>query len=152
MKKATRELLKARPGANFVLVESFELTDTLANHFYQNAVKLAETNEADLLVVSGWLVGDFMGERGTAIIPHYWVKNDKTKKFYDPTPKQKDDKQNYEYVEDFDIFQYGNRESILPLPLKLNNNGKWQARNALGTGYIDLDKVDVQELYDLRNT
>ena len=79
MKKATRELLKARPKAKYVLVQSIELAETLANHCYQNSVKLAETNEEDLHVVAGWMVGDFMGERGTAIIPHYWVKNDKTK-------------------------------------------------------------------------
>jgi len=151
MKKATRELLKARPKAKCVLVQSIELAETLANHCYQNSVKLAETNEEDLLVVAGWMVGDFMGERGTAIIPHYWVQNDKTKIYYDPTPKPDNNTQDFDYVEDFDIFQYGNENSILPLSLKLNSNGTWQARNSTGTGYIDLDKVDVQQLYELRN-
>jgi hypothetical protein len=32
MKKATRELLKARPKAKYVLVQSIELAETLANH------------------------------------------------------------------------------------------------------------------------
>jgi hypothetical protein len=34
MKKATRELLKARPKAKCVLVQSIELAETLANHCY----------------------------------------------------------------------------------------------------------------------
>jgi hypothetical protein len=152
MKKATRTLINNRPNSKYVTVEDVNLEGTLENHCYQNSVKLSDTNEKDLIVVSGWLVGDFLGEKGTAIIPHYWVLNEKTKKYYDPTPKPKNNKQSYEYVEDFDIFQYGNEHSILPLSLKLTSDGKFKARSNDGTHYIDLDKLDVQELYQLRHS
>ncbi len=150
MKKATRLFLKQRPNAKYVTVEEVKLEAALANHCFQNAEKLSKTNEADLMIVSGWMVGDYYGERGTPIIPHYWVFNEKTNRYCDPTPKPDNNTQNFDYVEDFDIFKYGSKDAYLPLSLKLLSNGKWQARNELGTGYIDLDKVDVEELYKLR--
>ena len=148
MKKATRVLLSHRPKAKHVTVEMMRIEGALANHCYQNAVKLANTNEADYMVVSGWLVGDYFGERGTAVIPHYFVLNEKTKKYYDPTPFL--DSQKYEYVEDFEIMLNGNEKSILPLSLKILADGKLQARSDDGTSYIDLDKIDVAMLYELR--
>ena len=150
MKKATRLFLKQRPNAKYVTVEEVKLEAALANHCFQNAEKLAKTNETDLMIVSGWMVGDYYGERGTPIIPHYWVFNEKTNRYCDPTPKPDNNTQNFDYVEDFDIFKYGSKDAYLPLSLKLLSNGKWQARNELGTGYIDLDKVDVEQLYKLR--
>ena len=122
MKKATRTLLKFRPNSKHVLVEEVRFDGALENYCYQNSVKLAETNEEDLLVVSGWMVGDYLGERGTAIIPHYWVLNTKSRKYYDPTPKPENNMQQYEYVEDFDIFEHGSERSILPLSLKLSQS------------------------------
>jgi hypothetical protein len=151
MKKATRLFLKQRPNAEYVMVEEVKLDGTLNNHCYQNAEKLANTNETDLIIVSGWMVGDYYGERGTPIIAHYWVFNQKTHKYYDQTPKPLNHTQKYDYVEDFDIFKYGSNESYLPLSLRLLSNGKWQARNEQGTDYIDLDEIDVEELYKLRN-
>ena len=150
MKKATRLFLKQRPDAEYVIVEEVKLDGAIANHCYQNAQKLAETNETDLMIISGWMVGDYYGERGTPIIPHYWVLNEKTNLYYDPTPKPENNLQNFDYVKDLDIFKYGSMDAYLPLSLKLLSNGQWQARNELGTGYIDLDKVDVEELYKLR--
>jgi hypothetical protein len=37
----------------------------------------------------------------------------------------------------------------LPLPLKLLSNGNWRAINDFETGHIDIDKVDVEQLYQL---
>jgi hypothetical protein len=150
MKKATRQFLKARPNAGFVRVEEIQVEGALPNHCFQNAANLAKTNE-DLMIISGWMVGDYFGERGTAIIPHYWVCNEKTNNHYDPTPKPEKNIQTFEYVEDFDIFKFGTKDLYLPLSLKLLADGKWQARNQMGTGYIDLNKIDVEQLYKLRN-
>jgi len=59
MKKATRLFLKQRPDAEYVIVEEVKLDGAIANHCYQNAQKLAETNETGLTIVSGWMVGDY---------------------------------------------------------------------------------------------
>jgi hypothetical protein len=150
MRKATRFLLRYRPNAKHILVEKVVVEGAKENHCYQNAVKLANTNEADLMVVSGWLVGDFFGERGTAIIPHYFVFNAKTKKYYDPTPSNKNEKQTFDYVEDVEIILNANKNSILPLSLKITAEGLVKARSSDGTHYIDLDKIEVAELYELR--
>ncbi len=150
MKKATRLFLKQRPNTQYVIVEEVKLDEALTNHCYQNAVKFAKTNEADFIVVSGWLIGDYFYELGTPLIPHYWVCDKKINKYYDPTPKHKDNTQNFDYVEDFDIFKYGNEQDYLPLSLKLLDDGRWQARNENGTGYVDLEKLDVEQLYKLR--
>lgn len=152
MKKATRLFLKQRPDAKHVYVEVVKFDGALANHCYQNAQKLVETNEAELMLICGWIIGDYHGERGTPIIPHYWVFNEQMNRYYDPTPKPEKNIQEYDYVIDLDILRYGSTNANLPLALKLLNNGKWQARNLLGTGYIDLDKVDVEQLYKLRNS
>ena len=81
---------------------------------------------------SGWLVGDFLGERGTAIIPHYWVVN-ADREHFDVTPKNPSDTQSYEYVSDFNIVQYFTKEVQLPVPLKLNLNGTFVARRKDGS-------------------
>jgi len=121
MKKATRIFLKLNPKARYVVAERVSIDQTQPNECYRNAEKLADTNEAELLVVSGWLVGDYFGERGTAIIPHYFVFNEKTKKYYDPTPRNDDDFQTYDYVEDIQIFLNGNGKAILPLSLNITS-------------------------------
>lgn len=149
MKKATRLLLQQRPGSEHVLVNEVVLEGAIAKHCFQNTMLLIDTNEADLMMISGWMVGDLRGKRGTPIIPHYWVKNQKTNQYFDPTPKVEVTKQTFEYVTDSDILKYASADLYIPLSLKLHGNGKWQARNALGTGYIDLDKVDVEQLYKL---
>lgn len=152
MRKATRILLEFCPNAKHVLVEMVVIEGAKENHCWQNAIDLATTNEADLIVVSGWLVGEFFKEKGTAIIPHYFVKNEKTNKYYDSTPFMINDIQSYEYVEDFEIFLNGNEESILPLALNIAEKGLVKARSSDGTYYIDLEKIDVAQLYELRKT
>lgn len=150
MKKATRIFLKLNPKARYVVVQPVSIDETHANDCYRNAEKLADTNEADLLVVSGWLVGDYFGEKGTAIIPHYFVFNEKTKKYYDPTPRNQDDFQTYDYVVDIQIMSNANEKAILPLPLKITSEGLVKARSSKGENYIDLDEINVAQLYALR--
>ena len=150
MKKATRTLLKLRESSQLVSVESIDIEGTVANQCYQNSCKFADSNEKELIVMSGWLVGDFLGERGTALIPHYWVVNEVTKKHYDPTPKNIDDKQSYEYVMDFDIMKFGYEKSMLPYPLRLLGDGTIQVRHNDGR-YQNLSKIDVQEIYNLKD-
>ena len=151
MKKATRILLNHRPNAKHVLVEKVYVEDALQNHCYQNAIKLADTNEKDMIIVSGWLVGDFFGERGTAIIPHYFVVNIKTRKYYDATPLNANDKQSYEYVRDIEIMTYSHKKAVLPLTLKLTADGLFKARSDDGKYFYDLDKIEIAELYALRD-
>lgn len=149
MKKATRQFLKQRPKAEYVKVTEIEVKGALANHCFENALNYISTNETELTLVCGWMVGDYFGVRGTPIIPHYWVFNVKTNQHFDPTPKPKNNIQTFEYVMDLDILIYGKNDAFIPLSLKLLDNEVWQARNKQGTGYIDLDKVDVRQLYEL---
>ena len=148
MKKATREFLKVRRGASHVVVRRIEYAGTSPNSCYQNACLLADTNADDLIVVCGWLIGDFLGKSGTSIIPHYWVLNEKTLEYFDPTPRPKNDFQKYEYVDDFDIMKFGSTKSILPPPLRLLEDGRFQVMVDVGV-FKDLEIVDVQKLYDL---
>jgi hypothetical protein len=150
MKRATREFLKHRPRATFISVKSITIEGTSPNDCYKNACLMADANEADLLVTGGWIVGDFFADRGTAIIPHYWVYNEKTRENFDPTPQIPIHKQNYDYVNDGDIMGFGNPRAILPVPLRLLPNGTFQARTGVDQ-YLDLQKIDVAELYRLQD-
>ena len=149
MKRATREFLKHRAKAKFVSVKRIGIDGTSPNDCYRNACLMADANETELLVTCGWIVGDFLAERGTAIIPHYWVLNEKTGEQFDPTPRAVSDIQNYDYVKDGDIMLFGNARAILPVPLRLLPNGIFQAR--LGENeFLDLEEINVEQLYDLQ--
>lgn len=148
MRKATRILLSHRPQSNLVSVIPVDLNGAKLNYCYQNAFALANSNQNDMCVVSGWLVGEFWNEHGTAIIPHYWVYNEKSKKYLDPTPKNPNDFQMYEYVIDIDIFRYARKNTTLPFPMRILEDGKVQVRQANGI-FIDISKVDVEELYSM---
>jgi hypothetical protein len=150
MRKATRIFLTHRPKAKFVDVALVEREGTKPNHCYQNACLLADSNEKEMMVVSGWLVGEFFGDKGTSVVPHYWVFNEVTKKHFDPTPLNPNDRQTYEYVEDLEIFLNGNEKAILPLPLRILANGQLQVRLTNGN-FGDLERFDMTELFLLRN-
>ena len=150
MKKATRALLQHRPNAELVAVKWVNVEGTLLKHCYENAVKLADTNPTDLMVVCGWMVGEFYGARGTPISAHYWVLNEKTNEYFDPTPWPNDIPLSVEYVEDIDIMTYASEKSMIPLSLNYTNEGKFKARSHCGTHYIDLEKIDVEQLYRLQ--
>lgn len=152
MKKATRALLQQRTGAKHVPVRWVHVEGTLAKHCYENALKLVQTDEDNLMIVCGWMVGEYYGERGTAITPHYWVLNEKTNEHFDPTPWPNEVDLNVEYVDDVDIIIFASEQSIIPLSLNYTNDGKFKARSHDGTRYIELDKIDVEQLYQLQNT
>ncbi len=149
MRKATRTFLSHRPKSKLVDVALVDVEGTKPNHCYQNSCLLADSNEKEMLVVSGWLVGEYFGESGTSVVPHYWVYNEVTKKYFDPTPINSNDRQTYEYVVDWEIFQNGNEKSILPLPLRILGNGQLQVRMTSGE-FKDLESFIMAQLFSLR--
>ena len=150
MRKATRTFLTHRPKAKLVEVKLVDFDGTKPNHCYQNSCLLADSNEKEMMVVSGWLIGEFLGDKGTSVVPHYWVFNEVTKKYFDPTPLNHNERQSYEYVVDWEIFKNGNEKSILPLPLRILANGQLQVRLTNGE-FRDLEKFDMAELFSLRD-
>lgn len=152
MKKATRALLQQKTGAKHVPVRWVDVDGTLVKHCFENALKLVKTDEENLMVVSGWMVGEYYGERGTPISPHYWVLNKKTNEYLDPTPWPNGVPLDVEYVDDVDIMIFASKQSIIPLSLNYTNDGKFKARSHDGTRYIELDKINVEQLYQLQKT
>jgi hypothetical protein len=156
MRKASRIFLKHRPNAKLVDVIPYSLEGAEPNLCYQNACKLADNNEKELLIVVGWVVGNYLKNYGTIIIPHFWVANEVTNKFYDPTPQHPNDKQSYEYIIDMEIFNFAEKKNneenftFLPLPLRILDNEKLQAKLKNGS-FIDLDKFDLKMLFKLNN-
>jgi hypothetical protein len=96
---------------------------------------------------SGWLVGDFFGRNGTAIIPHYWVVNSDGKHF-DITPHSPFDAQSYEYVSDLNIAEYASQNAQLPVPLKLEKDGQFVALHNDGK-FEQVETIDYQYLFQL---
>jgi len=156
MRKASRNFLKHRPNAKLVEVIPYSLEKAEPNLCYENACALADSNEKELLVVVGWIVGNYFENFGTSIIPHFWVANEVTNKFYDPTPQHPNEKQSYEYIIDMEIFNFAEKKNnkenftILPLPLRILGNEKLQAKLKNGS-FIDLDKFDLKMLFKLNN-
>jgi hypothetical protein len=148
MKKATRVLVNwiNEKSVKAVDVKLLKFDDAKPNECYQN-MNLFLDNYENWSMHSGWLVGDFLGERGTAIIPHYWVVN-ADREHLDVTPKNPSDKQSYEYVSDFNIVQYFTKEVQLPVPLKLNLNGTFVARRKDGSFEL-IEKIDYEHLFSL---
>jgi hypothetical protein len=148
MKKATRYLLKNQPNTKLVMVSPISLENTKPNHCFQNSTLMAESDSSRYMIVSGWLVGDYFGEYGTAIVPHYWIKDNHTNAYFDPTPIEAAVKQVYEYVIDFDIFIYGNKTSYIPAPLRLLDNDVLQVRLD-ASKYENIKKIDMEYLYEV---
>ena len=148
MKKATNLLLSLRKNAELVLVESLNYKAAKSNKCFQNAAYFCESRNG-FAIVSGWLVGDDFGSKGTVLIPHYWVKEIEKNKYFDTTPKNKEDTQSYEYVLDLDIFRYGTATSYLPPPVFIFPDNKLKVR-LNQNNYIPLNGIDVEELYSLR--
>jgi len=147
MKRATRIFLNDKKlisnKCRFVSVKPIYIDGALLNHCYQNASKLCDTDEK-YIIQSGWLIGDYFGKNGTAIIPHYWVIDSETHIAYDSTPFN--DNQNFDYVFDFTVMEYASPQSILPPCLKLLDNGKYLIR--LDKDYfIDADTIETSFLY-----
>jgi len=151
MKKATRQLLKylkqANPKAFAVKVKPLEFDAAQENHCYQNAMKFLDSNETWALR-SGWIVGDFFGDNGTAVMPHYWVYNPIEKYDYDVTPL--DIKQSFEYVIDLEIARNidEKRRLSVPVSLKIQADGSLFARID-DNKFIPLKSINHKTLYDL---
>ena len=81
------------------------------------------------------------------MFPHFWVVNPQRQHF-DVTPRNSNDTQSYEYVSDFNIAQHVTKDVQLPVPLKLNQNGKFAA--LLNDGSFELiEKIDYEHLFSL---
>ena len=151
MKKATRKFLADKQSMSnicrLVNVQKKYVENAKPNHCYRNAANLCDSNEKYILQ-SGWLIGDYFGDRGTAIIPHYWVVDSETNISYDSTPYS--DAQKFEYVFDFEVMKYASAQSILPPCLKLLSNGEYLIR--LNAEYfISTDDIDTGYLYERLN-
>ena len=71
--KATRQLLQylqaSNPKSFAVSVKPLPFAGAKKNHCFENAMKFLDENDSWVLR-SGWLVGDYFGENGTAVMPH----------------------------------------------------------------------------------
>jgi len=148
MKKATRVLVNwiNEKSVKVVDVKSLKFDDAKPNECFQN-MNFFLDNYENWNMHSGWLVGDYLGERGTAIVPHFWVVNPQRQHF-DVTPINSNDTQRYEYVSDFNIAQNVTQDVQLPVPLKLNQNGKFVVLLNDGT-FKSIEKIDYGHLFSL---
>ena len=151
MRKATRQFLKiladAGSDAKVVKVQRLALDYTKPNECFQNANKFLDRNE-EFYLRSGWLVGEYWGESGTAIMPHYWVYDAKTKTDYDVTPS--DDDQSFEYILDTNIAD-GIRDELkiaVPVSVKLYSDGQFAARVGVSR-YLKLSRLVYSDLFEL---
>ncbi|MDE2056603.1 MAG: hypothetical protein KGI88_05150 [Betaproteobacteria bacterium] len=147
MKKATRFFLKVRPNTILRTVLPIKIDGALPKHCWQNSSNFANDNSG-FNVISGWIIGDFFGDKGTAIIPHYWVENRETFTHYDPTPHDGGYAQTYEYVEDLEIFEHGTSENYIPAALNMTKDGILKA--VTNNGYlIELESFSIKRLYQI---
>ena len=151
MRKATRQLLKYLKQTNskaFVVnVKPLDFDEAQGNHYYQNAMKFLDKNE-NWVLRSGWIVGEFFGDNGTAVMPHYWVFNPIEKCDYDVTPLE--DNQSFEYVVDLEIARNIDEKRTLSVPvsLKIKADGRLLAR--IGENkFLPLKSINHKTLYDL---
>lgn len=151
MRKATRQFLKilaeAGADAKLVKVQALMLDYTKPKECFDNAMKFLDRNE-EYYLQSGWLVGEYWGASGTAIMPHYWVYDAKAQYHYDVTPIE--DEQTYEYVLDTNILG-GISEELkvaVPVSVKLYSNGQLSARVGVGK-YLKLNRLVYSDLFKL---
>ena len=147
MKNATALLLALRPSASVVEVKPKKYKAGKENLCFQNAAIFAATREGYELV-SGWMVGDTEPGFGTILVPHYWVIHITSGEYFDTTPRAAGDDQNYEYVVDMDIYKYVTQTSYIPPAVILREDGSIQARMKT-RHYVDLQRIDILELYKL---
>ena len=153
MRKATRMLLnilkKSNPNASYVAVKPQYYEKSKANHCHANVMQFLGENE-ELMIRSGWMVGEYFGDKGTAIIPHYWVYDPVNKNHYDITPLNSNQK--FEYVFDIEIFMNIDMERYIsvPVPLNLLDNGNLRARVGEDK-FIPISAICHKNLYQLVN-
>jgi hypothetical protein len=157
MKKATREFLKARSGTFLVQVTKVNFAGALPNFCGVNASNFCKTDPKYSLV-SGWMVGDDCGQNGTALIAHYFVLDNSTSKYYDPTPSHPADNQTYEYVVDMDILDYymQNISTLQAQGISLLHsfrilNGPIFQIVSSNQQFINVNDLDTKSLYHYRS-
>ena len=148
MKKATRIFVNwlNDEKVKSVEVKPMKFQYAKPNECFQNMMWFLDYH-SDWTMHSGWLIGDYSGERGTAIIPHFWVV-DAQRKHFDITPRNSKDTQTYEYVSDYNIAQFISKGVQLPVPLKLNSNGEFSALRKDGIFEL-VEKLDYGYLFSL---
>ena len=153
MRKATRQLLKylnrTNPNAKIVAVKPLEYRHAEPNKCFENMMKFIDENESWILR-SGWLVGEYFGSNGTAVIPHYWVHNPEDNMDYDVTPHE--GTQTFEYVYDMEVVKHQDWDRLIgvPAPLKIHPDGTLSALTDENT-YLPLTEIDYKLLYSLIN-
>ena len=148
MKRATRIFVNwlNDEKVKSVEVKPMKFEYAKPNECFQNMMMFLDYH-SDWTMHSGWFIGDYLGERGTAIIPHFWVV-DAQRKHFDITPRNSKDTQTYEYVSDYNIAQFISKGVQLPVPLKLNSNGEFSALRKDGTFEL-VEKLDYGYLFSL---
>lgn len=151
MRKATRQFLKilsqVSDDAQVIKVLPVAIDYAKPNECFQNCMKFLNQNP-DYYLRSGWLVGEYWGKRGTAIMPHYWVCDASAHSDYDVTPLPNE--QTFEYFLDMNIFKNTSDELkiVIPASLKLNHNGELVVRIGVDK-YCELDCFKYDELFKL---
>jgi hypothetical protein len=147
MKKASRILINNRNGCNFASVEYLYYDKAKVNDCYNNVIRYLDDHGNKFVLASGWLVGDFVSDIGTAIIPHYWIVDSLSRKHYDPTPLASIEK--FDYIYDLKIAELGHEyKCLVPLPLLLTADGNFKIR-VDADSYIDLNNLELHHLFEI---
>ena len=151
MRKVTRKFLNIlsqhNEDAKLVKVQPFAFSGAMPNKCYHNCQDFLKANK-DFDLRSGWLVGEYWGASGTAIIPHYWVYERASKSEFDVTPI--DDKQTFEYILDMKVADTIDLSSevVVPVSLKIKDDGRLLARMDVGR-YATLNEFCHETVFEL---
>jgi len=148
MKQAILRFCGLRPGCTPVQVSPLKRLGARANQCFDNAMALCMAKTTRYTLRSGWLVGPDLKHLGTVFIPHYWVFNEKTGRHLDPTPRAEGDLMSYEYLLDMDLLQHASAEHPLPVPIRLNLLGDFEAFVG-GEQWQALESLATQVLFNL---
>lgn len=129
MYEATKHFIETRaPFCDLKpkFIESVEQVEGgITTKCFDNALTLSKKIRGSRFV-SGWVVNKYDTDNNlTAILQHWWVQ-DMTGKCYDSTPNM----ENYDYVQDMDIFWFGERnfekiKSQVTMNLMYKENMYW---------------------------
>lgn len=151
MRKVTKTFLNTlslfSENAKFINVKPIEFDSAKPNECFQNCMKFLDESR-NFGLRSGWLIGEYWGASGTAIIPHYWVYETATGSNYDVTPIL--GAQTFEYILDMNILYNINDQLKIsvPVPLKMMDDGSLLARIGLNN-FVVLDEFSYDEIFQL---